>query len=268
MIKTNFHTHTVFCDGKNTPEEMIIAAVKKGFSSLGFSGHSFFTTDDNYSMNAQREEKYFKEVTFLKEKYKDKIQIFCGIEQDYFSDAPKYPYDYIIGSVHSVYKDGEYLIVDGSLEEIKTILEKHYNNDFDTFAKDYFETESLVLDKTNADIIGHFDLILKNMERLSYTPTKRFFDLAEKALLRLIEYNKPFEINTGAMARGYRSAPYPHKNILKMIFDNGGKIIFSSDCHDKDYLDCAFDVAEKTAKEIGFTKQAIITKNGIEYIPI
>ena len=106
------------------------------------------------------------------------------------------------------------------------------------------------------------------MQRLSYTPSQRFFDYAQKAVLKLIKYDKPFEINTGAMARGYRTAPYPHKTILKMIFDNGGKIIFSSDCHDKDYLDYAFEEAEKIALDIGFKKQAVITENGIEYIPI
>ena len=40
MIKTSFHTHTTFCDGKNTPEEMVVAAIEKGFVALGFSTHS------------------------------------------------------------------------------------------------------------------------------------------------------------------------------------------------------------------------------------
>ena len=31
-MKANYHTHTVFCDGKNTPEEIILAAIEKGFS--------------------------------------------------------------------------------------------------------------------------------------------------------------------------------------------------------------------------------------------
>ena len=36
--KRNYHTHTDFCDGQNTPEEMAEAAAKKGFIALGFSG--------------------------------------------------------------------------------------------------------------------------------------------------------------------------------------------------------------------------------------
>ena len=38
----NLHTHSIFCDGKNTLEELIQSAIKKGFSVLGFSSHSIY----------------------------------------------------------------------------------------------------------------------------------------------------------------------------------------------------------------------------------
>ena len=41
MYKQNLHIHTKYCDGKDTPEEMVIAACEKGFQSIGFSMHSF-----------------------------------------------------------------------------------------------------------------------------------------------------------------------------------------------------------------------------------
>ena len=51
MINTNFHTHTTFCDGKDTPEQMVLAAIQKGFSALGFSGHAYFVLDEEISMS-------------------------------------------------------------------------------------------------------------------------------------------------------------------------------------------------------------------------
>ena len=45
MRKVNLHTHTCFCDGKNTPEEMVISAIEKGMDVLGFSGHSSSSFD-------------------------------------------------------------------------------------------------------------------------------------------------------------------------------------------------------------------------------
>jgi histidinol-phosphatase (PHP family) len=267
MIKTNFHTHTTFCDGKNTPEEMVIAAIEKGFSSLGFSVHSYFKKDASYTIKPDNYIPYKAEINRLKKEYQNKIDIFCGVELDYYSDKPK-GFDYYIGSVHNVYKNGEYLTVDGSLDKLNEILKKHYNGDFDAFCEDYFKTVADVLNKTDADIIGHFDLILKNCERKPYTPTNRFFDAAEKAVKALIPYGKPFEINTGAIARGYRTAPYPHPEILKMIKDMGGSICLSSDCHNKDYLECGLEAARKLALDVGFKEQAVITENGIEYVKL
>ena len=67
----------------------------------------------------------------------------------------------------------------------------------------------------------------------------------------LLKTGKPFEINTGAMSRGYRTSPYPHKEIRDYIRAHGGKLILSSDSHSKetiaykfaDYLGEADDVS-------------------------
>ena len=268
MIKSNFHTHTVFCDGADTPEELVTEAIKKGFIALGFSGHSYFEQDKEYCMDEQSAREYRQTVNALKDKYKKDIHILCGIEQDYYSETPVFIYDYVIGSVHNVLKDGKYLSVDASPEIFRANLVTYYGGDFDAFAEDYFAVMADVVNKTNADIIGHFDLILRFSEKLGYTPTPRFLAAAEKAVDALVKFDRPFEINTGAMARGSRSIPYPIPEILKMIKEKGGKIVFSSDCHAKAHLDCAFTVAEKLAKDCGFTEHGILTGEGIEYIPI
>ena len=39
-IKTNFHTHSIFCDGKSTLEENVLSAIEKEIKILGFSSHS------------------------------------------------------------------------------------------------------------------------------------------------------------------------------------------------------------------------------------
>ena len=36
MIKSNYHTHTNFCDGKSTAEEMVKSAIEKNLIFLGF----------------------------------------------------------------------------------------------------------------------------------------------------------------------------------------------------------------------------------------
>ena len=268
MIRSNFHTHTTFCDGQNTPEEMVVEAIKRGYVILGFSGHSYLEFDKDVTMDEKSAAEYRRVVNELKDKYKDSIKILCGVEQDYYSETIISIYDYVIGSVHNVLKDGVFLSVDRSFEDLKENVDKYYDGDFDAFAEDYFELVGDVINKTNADIIGHIDVILKYSEQLGYTPTKRFLTAAEKAVKKLVEFKRPFEINTGAISRKARTSPYPIPEILKMIYDNGGNIVFSSDCHNKEHLECAFSDAQKLAMDIGFTHHGIITETGVEYIPI
>ena len=89
MIRSNFHTHTIYCDGKNTPAEMVKVAMGNGFTHLGFSGHSYLEVDRAFAMDDADQQKYWDEVQALKEQYRDKLTIFCGLEQDCYSEPPK-----------------------------------------------------------------------------------------------------------------------------------------------------------------------------------
>ena len=116
-----------------------------------------------------------------------------------------------------------------------------------SYAEKYFETVSLVAEKLNPDIIGHFDLISKFNEDdcMFDSGNPRYIKAWQTAALKLIEADIPFEINTGAIARGKRKTPYPSLEIAQFINDNGGFFIVTSDCHNGEYLDCAFDYVKE-----------------------
>jgi histidinol-phosphatase (PHP family) len=59
-------------------------------------------------------------------------------------------------------------------------------------------------------------------------------------------------MNTGAIARGYRSTPYPAPFILKEIKERGGRIILNSDSHRATDLTCAFDESLELLRANGF----------------
>ena len=88
IIKTNFHTHTLLCDGTDTPEELVEAAIAKGFDALGFSGHCYTAYDESYCMSPEGTAKYKSEIERLRKKFEGKLSILCGIEQDFGSDEP------------------------------------------------------------------------------------------------------------------------------------------------------------------------------------
>lgn len=268
-IRSNYHTHTRFCDGRDTPEEMVLAAIEKGFFSLGFSGHSYFVLDADITMDAHQQAQYRAEILRLREKYKDKIDLFLGIEQDSFTPFSPQGYDYVIASVHSVLKDGVFCQVDYSLERMQENLLRSWGGDMSAYEQDYFAEVCRLPEKIpEADIIGHIDLITKYDEKLGIRRSPEYFALATRAAMHLAKYGKLFEINTGAIGRGMRTTPYPSPEILSVIRREGGRIVITSDCHNKDFIDCGFDLAVALAKECGFKNHSVLTKEGWKEIPL
>ena len=238
MVPSNFHTHTVFCDGKDTPAQMAAEAYRLGCPRLGFSGHAFTPFDTDYCMDPEGTEEYIRQVTALKREYAGRMEIFLGIEQDFYSPASTDGYDYIIGSVHTVLKSGTYLVVDASEQIQKRVVKEAYGGDFYGFCEDYYATVAEVYRKTNCNIVGHFDLITKFNEdgHLFDTGHPRYRAAAEAALDELLKYPCIFEINHGAIPRGYRKTPYMEPWMIEKIEKSGHRLIHTSDCHDRRYL--------------------------------
>ena len=250
MIPCNYHTHTCFCDGKNTPEEMVLEAISLGCREIGFSGHSYTPFDGSFCMSRENTAAYIDAVRAVRKKYGGQIKVYLGIEQDYHSPESTAGYDYIIGSVHYVEKDGVHLSVDESKQTQIDIVNQYYGGDFYSFAEDYYDVVADVYNKTKCHIIGHFDLIAKfNRERDLFDPDHpRYRAAAQKALTALLDFPAILEVNTGAMSRGYTTEPYPTRDILRQWIAAGKKIIFSSDCHSKDHILFGYDVFEELTK--------------------
>ncbi|MDD5922710.1 MAG: histidinol-phosphatase [Eubacteriales bacterium] len=254
----NFHTHTTYCDGKDTPREMADRAVELGFRALGFSGHGFLECDTDCCMTREGEDAYFREISDMKEEYRGVLDIRVGLERDYYNRHHFHPYDYEIGSVHYVEKDGYYTAIDDTPERLEEGVNRCFDGDFRAFCERYFELESEVLQVTGAEIVGHFDLIrkLNHGNRFFNENAAWYKDLAISAVRKIAktkvkrrstitdllgESDLPiFEINTGGMAKGYRSTPYPADFILDEIARLGLPVILQSDCHDRKKLNYAF----------------------------
>ena len=245
LLRTDLHMHTTWCDGKSTPEEMVLSAIDKGFECIGFSGHSFVSFDLECGMTPERAAAYRQDIKQLKEKYRNDISIFCGIEQDYYSEQSTSEYDYVIGSVHYINTPDVPLSVDDTPEIFCDGVRKYFKNDFYLAAEAYFEAVSEIVDRTNADIIGHFDLISKfnEKEHLFDENHQRYINAWKKAADKLIPTGKPFEINTGAISRGWRTVPYPSPDMIGYIREHGGHFILSSDSHTKETIGYGFNKA-------------------------
>ncbi len=238
MMTQDLHTHTTYSDGNNTPEEMVLSAIEKGLETIGISDHSFTDFDSSYCVKQGKLEEYIREIENLKTKYSDKIKVLCGIEQDLYSGLPEYNFDYVIGSVHYIKLGDEYVPVDLSAEDLKAAADKYFDGDIYALIEEYYRLVSTVVETTNADIIGHLDLItiFQDRERLFDEKNERYIKAWQSAVDELIKFNVPFEINYGPISRGYKTTPYPAKDIRDYILKKGGKLVYSSDSHHIDTI--------------------------------
>lgn len=255
----NYHTHTTFCDGQNSVEENVISAIEQGLSAIGISSHAHipFST---WSM--KETDKYIEEVKRVKEKYKNKIQVYLGTEEDCVLEVNRNDYDYIIGSCHYVVKNGKYYPIDHSPETLEKCVEV-FDNDPLAFSNSYYERVVSYLSRRKPDLIGHFDLITKFDEKYNdyFLKNQKYWEIAEKYTLEALKSQSIFEVNTGMITRGYRTTPCPHDRLLYLIKKNGGNVCISADAHKVENLCGKFIETKKLLKDIGFTFTYVLFDN-------
>ena len=238
-----FHVHSTFSDGADEPETIIERAIDMGMERLGFSEHSYAPHFPEHTLDVEMQKKYIARISRLKEKYKGRIELFCGIELEYCQPTAAEGFDYVIGSAHYFPFDGDLCVVDHTPELIFEFAGRHFGGDTLRVAEEYFRTVADIYNKTKCDIIGHFDLVSKFNEKyhLFDTQSDRYRAAWQAAADELLKCGVPFEINTGAISRGYTSVPYPAPEICRYLTENGAQFVLSSDSHSKDSLCFAFD---------------------------
>ncbi|PWM98460.1 MAG: histidinol phosphate phosphatase [Massilioclostridium sp.] len=255
---SNAHTHTNFCDGKNTAEEMVLGAIQKGFTSLGFSGHSYLSFDSGWTMSEEGTQAYCQEINRLKQAYQSQISISLGLEWDAYSDTvDRSQFDYIIGSMHYLRspETGIPYTFEDTHEMMEACLNQGFHGDVKAMLRSFYEQMGELPHWMKPDIIGHFDIITKLNRGNRYfdEDSPEYQNIALQGLDRAIEAGCLFEVNTGGMYRGYCDKPYPAPFLLKRLAEKNAKVIITSDAHNPDSLDFMFPEMAELLKSSGFS---------------
>ena len=250
MRYSNLHQHTSFSDGKDSLESVVLSAIDCNMLSIGISDHSFTDViETSCKMALPDSPEYLSEIKRVKEKYKDKIKVYAGIEKDYFSDIDRSKYDYIIASVHFMAANGKVYAIDHAADIQQDYIDNVCGGDALKFARDYYDLVVKHVRESRPDIVGHFDVITKYG---LIKETAEYKKIAVNALDEVLKCCDLIEVNTGAMIRGLRTVPYPAKFLLEEILRRGGSVILSSDSHNKDTVTGYFDEAVELLKSVGF----------------
>lgn len=260
MRYCNMHTHTNFSDGADTVEANVRSAIDKNMVSLGISDHCYTYFDTSYCVQADKLAEYKSEVRRIQELYKDKIEVYLGIELDGFARLPdRADYDYIIGDIHYVQTPDGYRAVDLDKNEFTEISKKYFGGDTVAMAESYYRSYAEAVCPMRPDILGHIDLITKYS--LVDESAPRYIRAAKEALAAALEVTPIIEMNSGAISRGYRNDPYPAVFLIDEIKARGGKILLSSDSHAAKDITCWFENARELLKSRG-VDSTVIYKGG------
>ena len=263
-ILSSAHVHTTFCDGKSTARDMARAADEKGFVSLGFTSHAPQTFDPAHCIDPACEEEYKNEVRMLQKEYAGRMAIYLGIERDMLSCSNSADYDFFIASVHYfTTPDGGHSGVDAPSEEMQKYVDEYCDGDGLEMARRYFSLFRDYVLETNPAIIGHFDLVRYNNANLHLydEESAAYRTMALESLRAMRETDALLEVNTGGIARGYMTDPYPSAFLLKEWKAWGGEVIINSDCHDAKLIDAGYIEAENLLVSLGYDHVVRLNSN-------
>lgn len=270
MIRQNLHTHTVFDDGKNTPMEMAQAALDAELTSLGFSGHSVLPFPNDWSLTEENLAAYIAAVRKTKAAFAGRLAVYSGLEWDVLSEQGADGFDYIIGSVHHIPVEGAHPSVDESPAATRDAIARYFRGSAARYAEAYFAQYEALAANPAVDIVGHFDVLTKFDERddLLDGNDPAYRAAAMEALELLCRADKIFEVNTGAMSRGWRTAPYPSAALLRELKARSARVLVTSDAHSAAHVAHAFDGAEALLRSLGFRETWEYDGRGFSPVPL
>lgn len=258
-MKTNFHSHTYLCGhATGHPTDYIKKAIELGFTSYGISDHAFLPESKvkrrteypwlSYQMSKEQFDNIY--LNMLDEAislYKDKINIYKGLEVEYnYNEEEYYNYlldklDYLILGVH--FMEDEFRKIEGTRGiRGKQMLDLYAKTMIDGIKSGYFT------------IIAHPDIFMYSGIEFDSYVEKISRDIIETA----IKYNVCLEVNCCGIQKGIREANYPYHfypkyEFWKLVSEyKDAKVVIGFDSHNVSELENGnYEIALDLLKKLG-----------------
>lgn len=280
VFKHNFHTHTNYCDGSSSPEDYVIAAIKGGLNTLGFSSHAPVPFENNFAIkDISSLTAYVEKIRKLKKKYSNEISIFLGLEADFIPGVTMdfknlrhdFDLDYIIGSVHLVKNQQNNLwFIDGSERRIwENGLEKFFDQDIEKAVSQYYHQINMMIETQKPDVIGHLDKIKMHNHDKYFSESSSWYISLVKETLAIVKQNGLIvEVNTRGIYKKRSDSFFPGLNILKEMREMNIPLTISADAHKPEEVCLGLDHASEALIELGYREVFIYTEKGWKGVPL
>ncbi len=267
-MKADYHVHTAFSDDSEYQMEQIVKdSIAMRMDEICFTDHVDYGVKNDWNDGKEIKYRkgipgepenmpilnvnyplYYKTYQKVKKQYGDKITLKLGLEfgmqshtiEQYEKLYMKYPFDFIILSVHEV-EDKEFWTQD--FQRGRT--QQEYNERY------YEELLYLVQNYHNYSVLGHMDLITRYDTAGTY-PFEKLKPILTEILKTVIADGKGIEVNTSSHRYGLSDLT-PSRDILKLYRALGGRIItIGSDSHKPEHLGAFIDETKQELKILGF----------------
>lgn len=242
----NYHTHSLYCDGKSTLEEHVREAEKQGLLQLGFSSHSPVPFENSFAISEEKLPEYIQEIDQLQQKTDVKLlkSLECdfipGMTVDFAERQKVCGLDYIIGGVHLVrppHGDGLWFIDGSKQETYDDGLRDLFDNNIKAAVTTFWEQTFEMLETQQMDIIAHFDKIKMHNRDRFFTEDEAWYKvLADKAIQLIKRHDVIIEVNTRGLYKKRCEHFYPSTELLMKARKADIPVLISSDAHKAEEL--------------------------------
>lgn len=187
----------------------------------------------------------------MKFKQKSELPVKLGVEIDFFSDqveeigkfVRKYPFDYVIGSVHVI---GDWVIDDPSK------MGEYLKRDVSRVYEEYFSLVKRLCNCRLFDILAHPDLV----KIFGARPSTDFSRVLRETADAMAKSGICAEINTKGLRRPCREV-YPSEEFLEILHGHDVPITFGSDAHKPSEVGRNLEDARRLARKVGYTHACV-----------
>lgn len=236
----NYHTHTYRCHHANGGiEEYIKRAIACGITHMGFSDHAPYIctngSESSFRVPVAEVGEYFLEISDLREKYKEQIDIKIGFEMEFYpkhfekmlNNVIAYGAEYLILGPHFIEEeqpDGVHIIHETDSVEF---LRKYTNTVVDGIKSGVF---TYVAHPDMINFIGDVEVFQKEIRKICVSSR---------------EFNVPLEINFLGIRSGRN---YPNEAFWEVVGEEKSPVTFGLDSHE--VMDAYDDISLIRAMEI------------------
>jgi len=255
-VPADYHSHTPLCrHAEGSPEEFIAAARAAGLTEYGISDHAPALPEpfDDWRMTEAELPEYFAWLARARAAA-GPLPVRAGLECDWLPGceewigelSTRYPWDYLIGSVH-------YL---GTWDfDNPKWLGRWAESDVEEVWTHYWKTYAEMASSRLFDILGHPDLVKK----FSHRPPGDLARFYEPAIAAIAESGCVIELNTAGWHKPCAEA-YPHPHFLELACAAGIPLVISSDAHAPSEVARDFPKAIEWAKAAGYRETVLFEK--------